>query len=244
MQQHASELGTILVDTKENLLRHAAALAHEVWDRRKSFTWALSGGSTPKEFYRHCVATGALSAELLEATTWTVSDERLVPLADVESNFGNAERLLLDPLGVPASRRLPWRTDVPAPESAAAYAQGWAQRFPGPHTFDLCFVGMGDDSHTLSLFPGSPLLAPDAAVAPFAAVEVPGKGWRLTLTAAGLAHCGHVVVLAPGASKAPALRRALHGPADVSKTPIQLVGRIRDRVTWLIDEAAAEGLRA
>jgi 6-phosphogluconolactonase len=243
MPVHKTKLGEVIVDSKDNLLRRAALIAEEVWAHRPRFSWALSGGSTPKEFYRMCAGSSVLLPDLVAACVWTVSDERCVPLADSESNFGNAERLLLAPLGAKPEGRVPWPVALPPQEAAAAYSRDWARRFGKDAAYDLCFVGMGDDSHTLSLFPGSPLLAHPGGTL-FAAIEVPGKGWRLTLTPEGLARCGRVVVLAPGAGKADALRRALFGPDDPLHTPVQLFARMRERVTWLIDEPAAAGLVA
>ena len=97
---------------------------------------------------------------------------------------------------------------------------------------------MGDDAHTASLFPGTPLLRNEGGEL-FAAQEVPGKGWRLTITPAGLRACGQIVVLALGANKAPALARVLHGPDDVLNTPSQILKTCADRVLWLVDEPAA-----
>jgi 6-phosphogluconolactonase len=241
MPVYKTKLGEIVVDSTENLLRRAALIAEEVWAHRPVFSWALSGGSTPKAFYKLCVERSVLVPDLIASAVWTVSDERTVPLAHEDSNFGTAERLLLAPLNTPLDRRAPWPVALTPHEAAARYSADWRRRFPDGRIYDLCFAGMGDDAHTLSLFPGSPLLASHTD-APFAAVEVPGKGWRLTLTPEGLARCGRIVILAPGATKAPALHQALFGPDDPVHTPVQILARVRERVTWLIDEAAAKGL--
>jgi 6-phosphogluconolactonase len=100
---------------------------------------------------------------------------------------------------------------------------------------------MGDDGHTASIFPGSPLLM-EKEERLFAAVEVPGKGWRLTLTPAGLGACGLIVVMTWGASKAAMLKRVFTGAHDPAITPVQMLQRWRDRVVWLADPAAAAGV--
>jgi 6-phosphogluconolactonase len=238
---HKTRLGTFEIHSGDALLARAAEIATEAARGRSRFSFALSGGSTPKAFYSYCVRTGALAPQVVASAVWSVSDERCVPQADGESNFGNAARMLLDPLGVAQSARAPWPVQLPAHEAAEVFSSDWLARFPDGSAFDLCFAGMGDDTHTLSLFPGSPLIAAEG-LGSFAAVEVPGKGLRLTLTPAGLECCGRIVVLAAGASKAAALHAALHGTQDVSTHPVQLYARVADKVTWLIDPAAAAGL--
>ena len=96
---------------------------------------------------------------------------------------------------------------------------------------------MGDDGHTASIFPGSPLLKKGEHRL-FAAIEVPGKGWRLTITPAGLRGCGLIVVMALGLPKAAMLKRVQAGPYDPAKTPVQILRECRDRVVWLVDSAA------
>ena len=123
---------------------------------------------------------------------------------------------------------------------------------PG-RAYDVCMLGLGDDAHTASFFPGSPLLAdatdPAADVLPareaeewFAAIATADKGWRLTVTPAGLRACGLVVVMTFGAAKAPALRRVFHGAYEPTTTPAQILRACAARVVWLVDPAAAAGL--
>jgi len=203
-------------------------------------TVALSGGSTPKAFYAWAVATRALKPETLARVEWHASDERCVPLGSDESNFGNATRGLLDPLGVPAALRHPWATHLAPADAASAYERFW--RTAGrDRLYDLCLLGLGDDSHIASLWPRCPLVAADGG-SRFAATEWPGRGWRLTVTASGLALCGSVVVLVNGAAKAPALRAVCRGPDDAMGHPGQLLRRMADRVTWLADADSAAGL--
>ncbi len=141
-----------------------------------------------------------------------------MPLASDDSNFGNADRLMLIPLGIPGAAKIPWPVELPPAACAAAFSKTWNARFGAQTGFDVCFLGMGDDGHTASLFPHCPLISsgfPDN----FAATEWPGKGWRLTITEAGLARCARVIVLANGAAKAAVLKAILHGPYDPQKLP-------------------------
>ena len=202
---------------------------------------AMSGGSTPKAFFKWAVETGALAPATLARVDWHVSDERAVGLDSPDSNFGNLARGLLDPLGVPSARRFPWPVDLPPAEAAAAYERFW--RVAGrERLFDLCILGMGDDSHIASLWPGCPLTAVDGA-SRFAATEWPGRGCRLTITPSGLALCDRIVLLAGGAAKAPALRAVCRDPhLDLARHPGQVLRGLADRVEWLVDAPAAAAL--
>lgn len=202
------------------------------------FTVGLSGGSTPKAFYAWAAAGRRLSSAVLERAEWHVSDERCVPSASDDSNFGHAARGLLDPLGVPSARRFPWPVESAPEEAAARYA---ASR-PAGEAFDVCVLGLGDDAHVASLWPGCPLIARTEGPL-FAATEWPGRGWRLTVTRPGLARCGEILVLVNGASKAQALRAVCEGPCDPSHFPGQVLRDGPDRVTWLADPEAAAALR-
>jgi 6-phosphogluconolactonase len=105
--------------------------------------------------------------------------------------------------------------------------------------YDICFLGMGDDCHTLSLFPHSPLLT-NPPLGDFAAIDAgEKKGWRLTLLPAGLARCGRILILVTGKAKAEALQSVFEGPENALERPIQFVRGIAQKVFWLVDEAAA-----
>ncbi|MGA3007620.1 MAG: 6-phosphogluconolactonase [Opitutaceae bacterium] len=256
MNEKTTDYGRLWVGEKEELFARAVALAagQQAKAVANNFTWALTGGSTPLEWYDWCVRTRALPSALMAATRFTVSDERHVPLASEESNFGHAIRRLLDPLGVPAERRHPWPVELTPPAAAEVYRRTWAVLAGPGRAYDVCFLGLGDDAHTASLFPGSPLLPADSFVqappaakglakrdaqALFAALDT-SKGPRLTITPAGLRACGLIVLMTLGAGKAPALKRIFTGPYDPAKMPAQILKTCAERVVWLVDEPAAK----
>lgn len=243
MKTYETEYGTLKVGSKEELLQEAlrAALDHFCQLEKETFSWALTGGSTPKDFYRWVVENDKLPVDLMDCIFWTTSDERTVPLESDENNFGNADRLMLTPLSVIDDMKFPWPTELEPHAAAKAYADAWAKAVSPDSTYDVCFVGMGDDCHTLSLFPGSALVR-DRVETNFAAIEVPGKGWRLTLTPAGLEKCGKVVLMTLGAGKAEALKSVLQGDFDPLNKPAQCLKAVADRAVWLVDDAAATAL--
>lgn len=241
MKELSSSYGRVLIGSPDDCFRTAVFLAEGQrgrQPRRRHFTCALSGGGTPQTWYRWCVAQAAWSPGLLATAHWFVSDERYVRIDSYESNFGSADRLLLRPLGIPAERKHPWSTGLPPGLAAIDYGRLGAAWFGPRRTFDVCFLGLGADGHTASIFPGSPLLAGDGGQF-FAAVDVPDRGWRLTVTPSGLRAAGLLVVLVLGADKADILHQMLTEKTDPVLRPAQLLRDCAPNTVWLVDEAAA-----
>lgn len=232
--------GEIFVADHESLFIRAAA-AIEKASRGARATVGLTGGSTPKAFYDWVAVHRPFSQEALARLRWSVSDERCVPLEDAQSNFGTADHGMLRPLAVAPIAKLPYPVQLAPREAAAQLNRDWTNRFGPDHAFDLCFLGMGEDGHTLSLFPGSPLLSANPSET-FAAVEVPGKGWRLTLTPAGLGRCSKIIVMVTGAGKAIRLREVLDSPDAIY--PVQLLRAHAAKTLWLVDASAAAALQS
>jgi 6-phosphogluconolactonase len=207
---------------------------------------ALSGGSTPKKM-------GALlaTAAYAERVHWDRlqafwGDERWVPIADAESNAGEALRGLLEQVAIPAENVHPYETDE------GTDIAGVADRYErlireitgvdaGIPIFDLIFLGMGDDGHTLSLFPGT------AAVHNESSLVVPNEvpqldTIRLTFTPRLANATKLAVFLVGGAGKAERLHDVLDGPLHIDLTPSQVIRPTDGELIWLVDEAAAAKL--
>jgi 6-phosphogluconolactonase len=195
-------------------------------------TIALSGGSTPKPLYAS-LGTTPLREELAEfPITWIVVDERYVPIDHPDSNAGMMQQTLFANGISPTHRFLPFRTELNDPAATArAFEDEW--RSLAIETLDLVLLGMGDDGHTASLFPGTPVLEVEDRIA--AEVYVPRlESWRVTLTKPVLRAAKLRLVLAPGARKKPVLE-ALRDGTDY---PIAQVAHDVE-TWWLIDKEAA-----
>ncbi len=239
MKTNNTEYGTVNIGTIEELFsRMVDCLETGAATHGDPFTVGLTGGSTPMAFYKWAIENKAISQAVLDQTVWSVSDERRVPLDHPDSNYGNADRELLTPLGVHPQHKLPWPVILDPHSAATIFERKFHEKFGANKSFDLCFLGMGTDGHTASIFPNSPLLAIESGDH-FAPVDVPEKGWRFSITPDGLRACGKIVVVVTGASKLHRLKKVLEGP-EKHLYPIQILSRYADKVEWLVDEAAGD----
>lgn len=187
-------------------------------------TIAVTGGSTPRRLYE------ILGESLPDDVTWVLVDERYVPMSDPRSNAAMIERTLFRH-GVP-ERWLRFRTELNDPAATArAFENEW--RALGLEHLDLILLGCGDDGHTASLFPGTPVLEVADRIA--AEVFVPRLDqWRVTLTMPVLRAAKTRLVLATGAGKAPVIAEVRAG----AEHPVALATRGLDS-WWFVDREAA-----
>jgi len=200
------------------------------------FFVALAGGNSPRATYALLAQPPYRDRVPWENLQIYFGDERCVPPDHPDSNYRMAQETLLShvPLTAEQVHRIPG--ELPPMEAADDYA---IQLRPAgvPPRFDLILLGMGPDGHTASLFPGTAAL--NETNLPVMAVYVPKlDAWRVTLTAPILSNAAEVIVSAPGAEKADALKLALEGPPG--SVPIQLVQPAS--LTFLVDRAAAAKL--
>jgi 6-phosphogluconolactonase len=209
---------------------------------RGGFTVALSGGSTPKYLFAELVSRDRGALDWSAVDFWW-GDERTVPPDHADSNYGMANKLLLEPLGIAATRihRMEGERDPAA--AAKDYETRLCASLGMPPVLDYNLLGMGKDGHTASLFPGSPGLAERARFVIANPVDSPlagGATTRITLTFAAIAAARHTRVLVAGADKAPALAGVLDGPPGHFPSQ-QITGA---DVRWIVDAAAAAQLRS
>ncbi len=189
---------------------------------------ALTGGKSPRPVYE---ALASLPVEWGRVTIW-FGDERRVPADDPDSNYGMARATLLDHLVVaPAAVHPMDGADPDAWRAARDYANAL------PPALDVLLLGVGEDGHTASLFPGAATLAEQARrVVPATGPTPPRE--RLTITAPVIAAAHACLVLATGVGKRDAVARALTPGADPREVPAALARPAR----WLLDTDAAAGL--
>src|SRR5206468_6118487 len=206
------------------------------------FIVALSGGSTPRDTYL-LLGTEALVSRVMWSRVQVLwGDERCVPPDHIESNYRMARETLLERVPVPAANvhRIHGEDD---PDTAAEVYEATMRallRTPGAR-IDLVLLGLGDDGHTASLFPGSAAIHEQtrwvmAAHAPAASM------WRVTLTPAVINAAAEVLFLVSGGGKAGILRRVLEGPRRLQELPAQAIAPSNGRLRWCVDTAAAAEL--
>jgi 6-phosphogluconolactonase len=220
-----------IFDTTQDLLAAAArTIVQRVQAGARAI--ALSGGSTPKPLYA-MLGASPLREQLAEfPVTWVVVDERYVPIDHPDSNGGMMQKTLFANGISPTHRFLRFRTELNDPAATArAFEDEW--RSLNIEQLDVVLLGMGDDGHTASLFPGTPVLEVEDRIA--AEVYVPRlDSWRVTLTRPVLRAAALRLVLATGAKKKPILD-AIRDGADY---PIAQVTNARE-TWWLVDRDAA-----
>jgi len=203
----------------------------------------LAGGETPRRTYE------LLAEEPLRSRVpwgqlhifW--GDERCVPLDDPRSNARMACRALLDRIPVPAGQVHPIAGDRDSRQAADEYEALLRRFFAGaPPRFDLVLLGLGDDGHTASLFPGSPVLEERerwASAARRSGEEID----RVTLTAPLINQAELIVFLVAGDDKAAVLQELLEEVPDPHCRPARLIRPEHGVLRWLVDIAAARLLR-
>jgi len=189
---------------------------------------ALSGGRIARQFYSAIAARAKTQRHALEAVEFFWGDERCVPSNDPESNFAIANELLFVPSSIPDTQIHRIQGEA-APEAAAAQAEAELLRIAprnsqGQPILDLIFLGLGEDGHVASLFPGEPEEVRESKAVFRAVTAVKPPPRRITLGYAAIAAAREVWVLASGKGKEIALRSSLD-PAG--QTPLARVLRQR-----------------
>jgi 6-phosphogluconolactonase len=215
-------------------------IARQTVDARGKFELALSGGSTPTALYE-LLATEAKSARVPWQQTHVYwSDERCVPPTDQRSNYRMAYQSLLSHVPVPEQNIHRMRGEDEPESAARTYANELEKEFgPGAPRFPLILLGMGDDGHTASLFPGSPALRNLQNTVAATYVEK-FKEHRLTMTLRTLNAAETIIFMVAGESKAAALSKLLDDRSPGSDSlPAKLVRQTNGELIWLVDESAA-----
>lgn len=219
-----------------------ATLAWRVVQSSGRFTVALSGGSTPKNFYA-LLASGSIPNIPWERIFFFFGDERFVPPDHPDSNYRMAREAGLF-AKVPEENVFRVHTEVDDADRAARDYDQTLRKFlglqPGEFPrFDLVLLGLGPDGHTASLFPGTAALNEQSSLVVANWVDK-FQTYRLTFTLPVLNRAACVMFLVSGADKANIVREVLEN--ENANLPSQKVRPADGRLLWLLDRAAGSGL--
>jgi 6-phosphogluconolactonase len=211
-----------------------------------AFRLVLSGGSTPQALYQLLA-----SQPFSERVDWSRvhvfwGDERCVPPDHSDSNYLKASQALLDHVPVLKENIYRIPAEIRPEQAAAAYEETLLVYFSSlleeeqraAARFDLVLLGMGEDGHTASLFPGT--AAVHETVRWVAAHYVDKlAAWRVTLTPAILNRAAAVIFLVAGEGKREALEHVLYGAEQPDRYPAQVIHPTNGTLSWLVDEPSA-----
>jgi 6-phosphogluconolactonase len=209
---------------------------------------ALSGGSTPKTLYQ-VLATPEWNARFdWSRMVFLFGDERCTPPDHPESNFRMAQTELFQPMNIPAEHIYRMKGENEDTTAAAREYEATIRPLtnsPAPRVpvLDLVLLGLGEDGHTASLFPGTAALQEDHRIVTVGQAPT-GIRSRLTLTLGVLNHAAVVLFLVTGSGKAQMVRRVLNPESDADRSlPAARISPASGRLVWMLDHSAAQQLK-
>lgn len=229
-----------LTSLSRAVAQHVVSLAVDAIASRKVFTLALTGGSTPRPAYE-VLATPRFA----QRVDWTRvhlfwGDERCVPPDHERSNYRMAHEALVEHLAIPSEQVHRMRGEIPPEEAAFGYESQLRDVFGDVAVprFDLILLGLGEDGHVASLFPGTEALEDTKrwVVAHYVAKV---EEWRLTFTPPVLNAAENVAFLVSGERKRKILQEILESPYRPEELPAQLVQPVEGHLRWFVDRDAA-----
>lgn len=232
-----------IFNTIEEINSKAADLfvvsAQKAIQEKGKFTAVLTGGSSPAGLYKLLAAPDYQSKIDWGKVYIFWGDERWVPLEDDRSNAKMSFSTLLSHVPIPRSNIFPmYKEGISAEDYAVEYEQAVRDILGPDGKFDLILLGLGDDGHTASLFPGEAVL--QEQIKWVAAYRLESQNMhRITLTAPLINKAEQIIVVAFGEKKAHALQEVLHGDYNPATYPMQLIKPITGELLFLVDKSAA-----
>lgn len=232
-----------LEDLSQDAARLFVEQATRSIDERGRFLVALNGGGTPQRLFQ------LLATDFRERVDWDRThifwgDERIVPTSDPENSYAQARDLFLRHVSIPEVNVHRVKTELGPEEAAKDYADT-LKEFAGSSLefirFDLVYLGMGEDGHTASLFPGSPIDVTEP-VLPVTGDYQGRPAQRVTLTPLVINSAHLVAFMATGEKKADTLAHVLSGRYQPELYPAQRIEPKDGKLIWLVDEDAASKL--
>jgi len=237
-------MNLLIYKTKSELLEDLAdyiiTIAEKAIAEKDCFNFVLTGGNSPKALYE------MLSATYREKLDWSkvfffIGDERNVPPGHESYNGLLAKKSILDPLNIAADHIFFVDTTLAPEKAAIEYAKAITAHFAGADlAFDLILLGMGDDGHTASLFPGTDILDSKEVTVESVFVEKLDT-YRISFTAPLINKAKNIAFLVFGEAKAEALKHVIEdNPKNTQLYPSELIDPIDGSVTWFVDSDAAK----
>jgi 6-phosphogluconolactonase len=245
----SSDRSVIVQPSVEQACRTVAELFKsilcEAVDKRGTCSMALAGGTTPHALYQLLAEDPSVGELPWQSMHIFFGDERDVPQDDVESNYGMAQRTLLDHVPLPPGQVHPMPADADDLAAAAEEYEQIVRRFvpagpDGMPRLDLVLLGMGGDGHTASLFPHSPATREERKLIVGHFVEVLGRN-RMTMTYPLINAARTIVFLVTGDDKAEAVDSLIHEGEQAEEFPIPAacVRPTDGKLYFVLDSAAA-----
>jgi 6-phosphogluconolactonase len=238
---------TLKVFDTSDMINEAAAdfivrLASESIKERGRFLLSLSGGNTPGKLYSLLSSPSFKDKIDWKKTFVFWGDERFVPPNDERNNAHMARSLMFDNVDIPNENIFPIQVDFPPSEAAIAYEKKLKGFFgKGAPRFDLILLGLGENGHTASLFPGTPAIRELQHWLKEVYVEEQ-KEWRITMTAPLINQARNIAFLVSGKAKANILEKVLNGSFQPDNYPAQLIQPVRGHLFWFADKDACSEL--
>lgn len=223
----------------QSIATYLVDLAKKSIAEKGRFDISLSGGSSPKKLYE------LLAKNFASDIDWTkvfffFGDERYVAHDHPDSNYLMATTAMA-PLNLGEAQIFKVDTSLDPESAALDYEKCIKKHFGEKVAFDLILLGLGDDAHTASLFPGTDILFNDENLVKDVYLK-DKEVYRISMTAPLINQAKNVAFLTFGEGKANALQAILEAEKDITKYPAQLIKPLNGEVQWFIDEAAASKL--
>jgi 6-phosphogluconolactonase len=223
---------------------HVVNVAKNAIATRGEMNFVLSGGKSPEQLYTLLASPAYKNKIEWTRVNFFFGDERNVPANDPQNNSNMARKAMFEPLNISPSKIFAVNTSLQPEEAAKEYATRINKHFNEQEVkFDLILLGMGDDGHTASLFPGTTVLISKLATAESVFLKALNV-FRITMTAPLINQARNIAFLIYGPSKANAIHEVLEGKRDFDKYPSQLIKPSMGSIQWFLDEDAAALLKS
>ncbi|HTB06566.1 MAG TPA: 6-phosphogluconolactonase [Bacteroidia bacterium] len=217
-------------------------IANNSIEKKGKCVIALSGGQTPLSLYS-LLAQSPFKEQLpRNKITFFWTDERYVPATDKRNNANQARTILLNKVNIPPTNIHAIPVDLSPAEAAQDYEKEIKASLGEPALFDLILLGLGENGHTASLFPGTIILKEEEAYVKETYVEEE-KMYRISMTAPLINQSCNIAFLVTGKNKATVLKDVLNGAYQPDKYPAQLIQPKEGHLFWFIDSEAAALLK-